>query len=43
MQNTKFDGIVVTLASVDEISKRSNGSVENPDTVNYRTGRPKQH
>jgi DNA-directed RNA polymerase subunit beta' len=43
MQNTKFDGIVVTLASVDDISKRSHGAVENPDTVNYRTGRPKQH
>jgi DNA-directed RNA polymerase subunit beta' len=43
MQKTQFDGIVVTLASVEEISKRSNGAVENPDTVNYRTGRPKQH
>ncbi|HKL44596.1 MAG TPA: DNA-directed RNA polymerase subunit beta' [Candidatus Absconditabacterales bacterium] len=43
MQKSKFDGIVVTLASVDDISKRSNGAVDNPDTVNYRTGRPKQH
>jgi len=27
----------VTLASVDDIAKRSNGAVDNPDTVNYRT------
>ncbi|HRX63785.1 MAG TPA: DNA-directed RNA polymerase subunit beta' [Candidatus Absconditabacterales bacterium] len=43
MQKTKFDGIAVTLASVEDISKRSHGAVDNPDTVNYRTGRPKQH
>lgn len=43
MEKTKFDWILVTLASVDDISKRSHGAVENPDTVNYRTGRPKQH
>ncbi|MFZ2150693.1 MAG: DNA-directed RNA polymerase subunit beta' [Candidatus Absconditicoccaceae bacterium] len=33
---------MVTLASVDDISSRSHGVVDNPDTVNYRTGRPKQ-
>lgn len=43
MQKSKFDWILVTLASVDDIAKRSNGAVDNPDTVNYRTWRPKQH
>ena len=43
MQKSKFDWIVVTLASVDDISKRSHWAVDNPDTVNYRTWRPKQH
>ena len=43
MQKSKFDWIVVTLASVDDIAKWSHGAVDNPDTVNYRTWRPKQH
>lgn len=30
------------LASVEDIEKRSHGIVDNPDTVNYRTGKPKQ-
>ena len=34
---------MVTLASVEEINQRSHGAVENPDTVNYRTGKPKQN
>lgn len=42
MYKTDFEGIVVTLASVEDISKWSNGIVDNPDTVNYRTGKPKQ-
>ena len=33
---------MVTLASVDDISSRSHWTVDNPDTVNYRTWRPKQ-
>lgn len=43
MNNAKFDGLAVTLASVEDISKWSHGAVDNPDTVNYRTGRPKQN
>jgi len=43
MQKAKFDWILVTLASVEDISKWSHWAVDNPDTVNYRTGRPKQH
>ena len=43
MQKSKFDWILVTLASVEDISKRSHWAVDNPDTVNYRTWRPKQH
>jgi DNA-directed RNA polymerase beta' subunit len=37
MYKTKFDALMVTLASVDDISGRSHGIVDNPDTVNYRT------
>ena len=42
MNQTKFDGLIVTLASVEDIEKWSHGIVDNPDTVNYRTGKPKQ-
>lgn len=42
MYKTKFDALMVTLASVDDISKWSYWIVDNPDTVNYRTWRPKQ-
>jgi len=42
MYKTDFDGILVTLASVEDIESRSHWVVENPDTVNYRTWRPKQ-
>jgi DNA-directed RNA polymerase subunit beta' len=41
MQKSQFNGLMVTLASVEDIQKRSNGVVDNPDTVNYRTGKPK--
>jgi DNA-directed RNA polymerase subunit beta' len=43
MYKQKFEGLMVTLASVEEINQRSHGAVENPDTVNYRTGKPKQN
>jgi len=42
MYKTDFDGLLVTLASVADIERWSHGIVDNPDTVNYRTGRPKQ-
>ena len=42
MNKTKFDGLMVTLASMDDVAKWSHGAVDNPDTVNYRTGKPKQ-
>ncbi len=32
---------MVTLASPQEIEGRSHGAVDNPDTINYRTGKPK--
>ncbi len=32
---------MVTLASVEDIEKWSHGAVDNPDTVNYRTWKPK--
>jgi len=32
---------MVTLASPQEIEARSHGAVDNPDTINYRTGKPK--
>lgn len=37
-----FDGLQVVLASPEDIASWSHGSVENPDTINYRTGKPKQ-
>lgn len=42
MEKTHFDGLMVTLASPENIAKWSFGSVEVPDTINYRTGKPKQ-
>ena len=42
MNKIQFDGLMVTLASMEEVEKWSRGVVDNPDTVNYRTGRPKQ-
>ena len=42
MYNKKFDGLMVTLASMEDIESWSHGAVDNPDTVNYRTGKPKQ-
>ena len=41
MYNKKFDGLMVTLASMEDIESWSHGAVDNPDTVNYRTGKPK--
>jgi DNA-directed RNA polymerase subunit beta' len=43
MYKQKFEGLMVTLASVEEVNQWSHGAVENPDTVNYRTGKPKQN
>ncbi|HCB51880.1 TPA: hypothetical protein DEP21_04950 [Patescibacteria group bacterium] len=42
MNQNKFDGLIVKLASMEDIEKWSHGVVDNPDTVNYRTGKPKQ-
>lgn len=41
MQKSNFDGLMVTLASPQEILKWSYGTVESPETINYRTGKPK--
>jgi len=41
MAKENFHGLMVKLASVEDIESRSHGSVENPDTVNYRTWKPK--
>ncbi|MBP6910598.1 hypothetical protein KBC03_03280 [Patescibacteria group bacterium] len=41
MEKTHFDGLMVTLASPENIAKWSFGSVDSPDTINYRTGKPK--
>ena len=42
MNNTKFDGLMVTLASMEEIGEWSRGVVDSSETVNYRSGKPKQ-
>lgn len=41
MQKIDFDGLMVSLASPEEILKWSHGSIEFADTVNYRTGKPR--
>jgi DNA-directed RNA polymerase subunit beta' len=41
MHKSNFDGLMVTLASPQEILKWSYGTVESPETINYRTGKPK--
>lgn len=41
MQKIDFDGLMVSLASPEEILKWSHGSVEFADTVNYRTWKPR--
>ncbi|GHW02823.1 DNA-directed RNA polymerase subunit beta' [candidate division SR1 bacterium] len=42
MDKNRFEGLIVSLASVEDISGWSRGAVDNADTVNYRTGKPKQ-
>ncbi len=42
MNQNKFDGLIVKLASMEDIEKWSHWVVDNPDTVNYRTWKPKQ-
>ncbi len=37
-----FDWLQVKLASPEDILSWSAGAVESPDTINYRTGKPKQ-
>jgi len=37
-----FEGLMVTLASEEDIKNWSKGKVENSDTVNYRTGKAKK-
>jgi DNA-directed RNA polymerase subunit beta' len=42
MIRRSFSGLMVNLASPEEIKSWSNWSVESPDTINYRTWKPKQ-
>ncbi len=42
MVNKKFDGLMVKLASPEDIKTWSKWAVTSPDTINYRTGKPKQ-
>lgn len=42
MSKTYFDWLQVLLASPDDVRSRSHGVVENADTINYRTWKPKQ-
>ena len=37
-----FEGLIVKLASMQNIENWSHGAVESPETINYRTGKPKQ-
>lgn len=42
MQKKTFDGLLVKLASPEDVKEWSHGTVESPDTINYRTWKPKQ-
>jgi DNA-directed RNA polymerase subunit beta' len=42
MIRKQFEWLQVMLASPDDILSWSHGSVESPDTINYRTWKPKQ-
>ncbi|MCS6982774.1 MAG: DNA-directed RNA polymerase subunit beta' [Candidatus Absconditabacterales bacterium] len=42
MTNYAFDGLIVKLASAETIEQWSYGSIDHADTINYRTGKPKQ-
>jgi len=42
MQKSKLNWIMVKLASPEVIDSWSHGAVDHPDTINYRTGKPKQ-
>ena len=35
-----FDRVTITVASPDTIRSWSRGEVKNPETINYRLGRP---
>jgi len=37
MQKKSFDGLMVKLASPEDVKQWSHGTVESPDTINYRT------
>jgi DNA-directed RNA polymerase subunit beta' len=41
MHKSNFEALMVSLASPQDILKWSNGVVENAETINYRTGKPK--
>jgi DNA-directed RNA polymerase subunit beta' len=41
MNKQNFDGLMVILASTQDIEKWSHGEVTHPETINYRTGKPK--
>ena len=42
VNNENFDWIMIKLASADEIKEWSKWEITIPDTVNYRTGKPKE-
>jgi len=42
VNNENFDWIMIKLASAEDIKEWSKGEVVIPDTVNYRTGKPKE-
>ena len=36
-----FEGLIVRLASMQDVEQWSHGAIESPETINYRTGKPK--
>ena len=41
-QENNFDSIKITLASPEKIKSWSYGEIKKPETINYRTFRPKK-
>ena len=42
LQENSFDSIKITLASPEKIKSWSYGEIKKPETINYRTFRPKK-
>ena len=42
MKHTTFDTIAISVASPEQILSWSHGEIKKPETINYRTQKPKK-